>query len=61
LEGGEGYLIWYWVKEKSEALRANRKNKNSQPWELGSWEDIPKCTRDLEGERLSGLKERNLR
>jgi len=26
------------------------------PWEEG-WEDPLKCTRDLENERLSGLKE----
>jgi hypothetical protein len=26
--GGEGNMIWYWVREKIEALRASRKNGN---------------------------------
>jgi hypothetical protein len=45
----------------TEALKASRKNVNRQPQEIGGWEDIPECTRDLGGERLSRHKRRNLR
>jgi hypothetical protein len=58
---GEGNLIWYWVREKTEALRASRKNVNRQPQEVGGWRDPPEYTRDLGGERLPGLKGRDLR
>ena len=44
-----------------KSLRASRKNGNRQLWEVGGWGDPPECTRDLGGERLSGLKERDLR
>jgi len=37
-------------------MRASRKKVNREPQEEGGWEDPPECTRDLEGERLSGLK-----
>jgi len=37
-------------------VRVSRKNENRQPWEVGCWEDPPEYTRDLGGERLSGLK-----
>jgi hypothetical protein len=33
-----------------------RKNGNRQPLEVGGWGDHPECTRDLGGEKLSGLK-----
>jgi hypothetical protein len=45
----------------TEALRANRRNGSRQPLKIGVWKDPPKCTRDLGGERLSGLKGRDLR
>jgi hypothetical protein len=37
-------------------------NGNMQPWEVGSggWDSV-ECTIDLGGERISGLKERDLR
>ena len=37
-----------WGK-RTEALRASRKNRNRQPWEVGE------PSRDLGGKRLSGL------
>ena len=45
----------------TEALRANRKNGNNQTWEIVCLRDLPECTTDLGGERLSGLKGRDLR
>ena len=57
---GEGNLIWYWVRKRTEALRASRENLNRQTQEVGSWEDPPKCTRDRGGKR-SGHKGRDLR
>jgi hypothetical protein len=45
---------------KTEALRADRKNGNRKPQEVGSWGDSLECTRDLGGERLSELKGRDL-
>jgi hypothetical protein len=44
------------VRERTEAPRASRKNGNRQLLEIGGWEDLAECTRDLGGERLSGLK-----
>ena len=38
-----------------KSLRASRKNENSLIKEVGGWRIPPECTRDLEGERLSGL------
>jgi hypothetical protein len=38
-------------------LRASRKNGNVQPGEVRGWENPPEYTRDMGGERLSGLKE----
>jgi hypothetical protein len=32
-----------------------------KPLEVGGWGDLPECTRDLGGERLSGIKGRDLR
>jgi hypothetical protein len=49
-----------WGK-RTEALRASRKNGNRQSQEIGGWGHPPECTRDLEGERLSGLKGIDLR
>ena len=43
-----------------EALRVSRKNENRQPQEIGGWGNPPECTRELESERLSGLKGRDL-
>jgi hypothetical protein len=34
------------VRERTEALRASRKNGKRQPQEIG-WGDPPKCTKDL--------------
>lgn len=45
----------------TEVLMSGRKNVNRQPQEIGGWGDPPECTRDLGGERLSGLKGRDLR
>ena len=47
--------------DMSETLRENKKNGNSQPWEVESWGESLECTRDLRGERHSGLKGRDLR
>jgi hypothetical protein len=44
-----------------KSLRASRKNENSLIKEVGGWRIPPECTRDLEGERHSGLKEKDLR
>ena len=59
--GIKGIMIWYYVGERTEALRASRKNRNRQPQEVGGLGDPPECTRDLGGERLSGFKGRDLR
>jgi hypothetical protein len=45
---------------RAEALRASRKNGNRQPREVGCWGDLLEYTGDLGGERLSGLKGRDL-
>jgi hypothetical protein len=39
----------------TEALRAIRKNQNKQPQEIRGWGKPPECTRNLGGERLTGL------
>ena len=54
-------MIWYWVMEKTEALRVSRKNENRQPQEIGGWGDPPESTRDLGDKKLSGLKGKDLR
>jgi hypothetical protein len=46
--GGEGNLIWYWVRERgkrTEALKASRKNVNRQPQEIGGWGEPLEYTR----------------
>jgi hypothetical protein len=49
-------------EDMSEALGASRKNGNRQLWELGGGGRDPlECTRDLGGERPSGLRGRDLR
>jgi hypothetical protein len=35
--GVEGNLIWYWMRKRTEALRASRKNGNQQPQEIRGW------------------------
>jgi hypothetical protein len=35
--GEEGNLIWYWVRQKTEALRTIRKNGNRQPRVIRDW------------------------
>ena len=61
----ERNMIRYWVGEKeggrTEALRASRKNGNGQPREIGDGGTPLEYTRDLGGERLSGLKGRDLK
>jgi hypothetical protein len=57
---GERNLIWYWARKRTKTLRVSRKNGNRQPQEIG-WGNPPECTRELRGERLSGLKGRNFR
>ena len=47
-------------RERTEALRGNRKNGNRQPQEVGGWGHPPECTRDLGSERLLGLKRKDL-
>jgi hypothetical protein len=42
-------------------MRASRKNGNRQSQEIRGWGLHPECTRDLGGERLSELKQRDLR
>ena len=61
--GWEGNLIWYWVREKDWSPEASRKNVNRKPQEIGGLGDppFPEFTRDLGGERLPGLKGRDLR
>ena len=55
---GAGNMIWYCVREKKGLdLRPRRMIGNREPWEVGGWEDPPEYTRDLGGERLSGLRE----
>jgi hypothetical protein len=49
-------LTWYCMRKKDWSPEASRKNGNRQPQEIGGWGDPPKCTRDLGGEKLSGLK-----
>ena len=45
----------------NEALGASRKNEKEQPSEVRMRGSSLECTRDLGGERLSGLKGRGLR
>ena len=59
--GEERNLIWYWVRERPEALRTSKKNGNRQPWEIGGWGDPSECTRDLGGKGTSGIKGTDLR
>ena len=47
--------------KRTEILNASRNNGTRQPLEIENWGDAPVCTRDLGGERLSGLKERDIR
>ena len=58
---GRGEYDQVLENNRTEALRASRKNGNRQPQEIGGWGDPPECTRDLGGERLSGLKGKDLR
>ena len=58
-KGEHDHLLWR--EDRTEALRASRKNGNRQPWEVGGWGYPPECTRNMGGERLSGPKVRDLR
>ena len=56
--GGEkGGMIRYKLGDRSGALRTSRMNGNMNG---GRCNDSPECTRDLRGERLPGLKGRDL-
>ena len=58
---GEHDQLLCWVGERTEALKASRKNGNRQPQEVGGeGTDTLECSRDMGGERLSGLKRRDL-
>jgi hypothetical protein len=47
-------MIKSWERgHRTEALKSSRINGNRQPWEVG---DPLECARDLEGDRLLGLK-----
>ena len=51
------------VSDEGKGLKSPRtikKNGNLQPWEVGGWGNPPEYTRNVGGERLSALKERNL-
>lgn len=50
-----------WGQNRIEALKTNRKNGNRQPWEVGGGQGTVESTRDLGGERHSGLGWRDLR
>jgi hypothetical protein len=61
--GGEGNLIWYWVREKDrspEGQQKEWKQATSGNRRLGVG-GAPECTRDLGGEGLSALKGKDLR
>jgi hypothetical protein len=53
-------MIWYWMRKRTETLKACRKNGNRQPQVIGGLGDL-ECTKDLGGKRLSGIKGRDLR
>lgn len=55
--GGECNLILYCVGERTEALKASRKNWNRWIQEVGGWEDTLECTRDMGSEWFSGIRE----
>jgi hypothetical protein len=49
-------MICYWVEKKmTEALRASRMNGNSQPQEVGDWDEPLECTRNLGDGRFPRL------
>jgi hypothetical protein len=56
-KGEHDQILW----SRKEALMAGRVKGNMQPQEIGGWGDPLKCTRDMGGKRLSGLKGRDLR
>jgi hypothetical protein len=60
-EGKRGTRSGIGWGKRIKALRASRRNGNGQPGEIGGWGDPPECTRDLGGERISGLKGKNFR
>jgi hypothetical protein len=47
--------------KRLKSLRTSRKNGKMRLWEVGGWGDPPEYTGDVGSERLSGLKERDLR
>jgi hypothetical protein len=59
-ERGEHYQV-LGGRTGLKSPRACRKNGNMKPREAGCWRNPPECTRDLGGDRLSELKERDLR
>jgi hypothetical protein len=55
--GEEENMIGYGERDRREALVASRMNRNIQLW---GWRSFLGSNRDLRGERLSGLKGRDL-
>jgi hypothetical protein len=55
-------MIKYWgVGDRTEALKASRKNGNRQPQEVGGVEgDLLECTGDLGGKSLRTQREGDL-
>ena len=45
-------MVRYGGGDRTEVLRASRKNGNRQPLEIGGWGDHPELSRDLGGKRL---------
>jgi hypothetical protein len=61
VEGERGTWSGIWWGKRTESLRTSGKNRNRQPQKIGGLGDVLECTSDLERERLSGLKGRDLR
>jgi len=52
----------YVLRGNQEGIpEGQQKIRKRQPWEVGSGEDPLEYTRDIGGERCSGLRERNLK
>jgi hypothetical protein len=51
---GEHDQVW---GDRREDLRTNKLNGNRQPWEVGGWQGLLECTRDLGVENISAQRE----
>ena len=58
--GEEGNMIRYGVGEQERSPEGQQKESKLATSGGRRWGDSPECTRDLGGERLSGLKGRDL-